>query len=162
MTPSDRAYEQARTIHDTIGLLKRRSATWHTMRRAIQQGQSLCQELTCAQMNCLMLVRDLGQATIKQLAEAMHVSPPSASMMVDRMVDMGILLREQRREDRREVVVRPSAKVLPEIEAAEKEFLQWIVELLTQLGPEYAEQWTNVYTRLRDLLLSGLVQEDRR
>lgn len=113
---------------------------------------SLCQELTLAQMNAVRVIRDLRHVTIKQLAEALCVSPPSASTTVDRLVELGVLLREQSREDRREVIVRVSPKVVPEIEAAEKDFLLWIVELLQQLGPDYADKWSDVYARLRDLL----------
>lgn len=146
--------EQARVIHETIGLLRRHAAMRRPQHTPGRGHASLCHELTLAQMNTVRVVRDLDKVTIKQLAKSLCVSSPSASTTVDRLVELGILLREQSREDRREVIVRVSPKVMPEIEAAEKDFLQWIVELLQQLGPEYAGKWSDVYARLRVLLHS--------
>jgi len=53
------------------------------------QGKAIFQELTSPQMTALMTVRERGQVTIKELAEGLGVSAPSASVMVDRLVEMG-------------------------------------------------------------------------
>ena len=42
-------------------------------------------------MNLLMAVRERGTTTVRELAEAMHVSAPSISAMVDRLVDVGVV-----------------------------------------------------------------------
>ena len=126
---------------------------------ASEKPCAMALELTAPQMNCMLIVHELGQATIKQLAEQLHVSPPSASTMVDRLVEMGALLREQNPENRREVMVRLADKAVPELEVAEREFLQWLVELLDEMGPEYAAKWVDVYAHLRELLLRRSVEE---
>lgn len=148
----DLLLEQARTIYDAIRLLR----SWITARqvcRTAKRGQrSPCHELTAPQMNTLIAIRTRGQVTIKELANALHVSAPSASTMVDRLVEMGLLTREQSRVDRRAVVVRITPTVGRSLERAEKDFLQSLTELLRRVGPEYATKWCDVYGRVRDVL----------
>lgn len=80
------------------------------------------------------------------------VSPPSASVMVDRLVDMGLLTREQSRQDRREVQIRVSSDVYARLEQAEKRSLQSMVEVLIKIGPEYAVMWCEVSDKVRQVL----------
>lgn len=159
MPTSQELLAQARTIHEAIRLLRT-----HGMARqnaACRKGPraALRQELTAAQMNAVLAIRTLGCVTIKRLASVLGVSNPSASLMVDRLVEMGVLDREQNPEDRRMVKVSVHSSVLPELEAAEREFLDWIIELLVRIGPERAEKWREVYGCLREVLLEDQMPE---
>ncbi|NJL72402.1 MAG: MarR family transcriptional regulator [Candidatus Competibacteraceae bacterium] len=108
--------------------------------------------LTFPQFNMLMVLREKGEATIKDLAEALQVSAPSASTMVDRLVDLGVVDRSQSVVDRRTVLVR----LMEPGEAAMTQFeecvLQGLSQLLERLGPEMAETWCNIYRRIGNLL----------
>jgi len=103
-------------------------------------------------MNALMMVRDRSQVTIKELAEALGVSAPSASVMVDRLVEMGMVTREQSRVDRREVVVQVAPEAVETIERMEKQALQSIVEIIDKIGPKYARMWCEALGRIREVL----------
>jgi len=148
----DLLLEQARTIYEAIRLLRNWISARHVCRMARHGRKPPCLDLTTPQMNTLMAIRERGQVTIKELAAALHVSAPSASTMVDRLVDMGLLTRQQSRVDRRAVVVRIPPMIARSLERAEKEFLQSLTELLRRVGPEYATRWCDVYGRVRDVL----------
>jgi len=150
MNKSDE-FEQAREIYRTVRLLKARLSKRYA---ALRDGaaQSAFHELTMPQCNVLTVVRERQAVTIKDLAEALQVSPPSASAMVDRLVDLGMVRREQSRVDRREVLVRISKQGEEAIDSFEAEMLVTIREILEQVGPETAQTWCDVYKRIRCVL----------
>jgi len=149
---NDETLERAREIYRAAKLLQ----LWLTRRfeevakAGAQSG--VCTELTFPQFNTLIVVRDATELSIKELAERLHVSPPSASSMVDRMVDMGMLAREHSRQDRREVRVRLAEAGEATLVAVEDEVLQGIGELLEAMGEKGAATWCSVYRRITELL----------
>ncbi len=149
---SPNSLEQARYLFGTIRLLQARVASRHAARSACYGSGGDLLELTVPQMNMLLTVRERDHATIKELAEALKVSAPSASTMVDRLVEMGALIREQSRVDRREVAVQISPLGEHTLAVMEKQILESIVELLKEIGPDYARMWCDVYKRIRMVL----------
>ena len=147
------ARNRAETINATINLLRMRLSNRHSRRG--EAGGLPCQNLTLAQLNAVRAVRDRGEVTIKVLAKALNVSAPSASTMVDRLVEMGVLAREQSSRDRREVLVRISRNVSDEIDAIEEDFLKSLIELMEQIGPEMSQKWYEVYACLGKALRAG-------
>ena len=109
--------EQAKELLRTIRVLQNKLIKRHFPRCHAREMDGEIPELTLAQMNTIGVVRDSGQLTVKELAQAMHVSAPSASAMVDRLVEMDALTREQSRVDRREVVIQVSDRGMLAIEA---------------------------------------------
>lgn len=145
--------KQAREIMDTVRILQKRLFLWYSERVGAALRPELCVELSLPQLNMLHVVRDHQQATIKELAETLKVSPPSASAMVDRLVEMNLLVREQGREDRREVHVRLSDLGKMNLQWHEEQFLEAITELMERLGPELTQEWCCVYAHIREVLL---------
>ena len=113
----------------------------------------LCCGLTMPQVNMLSVIRTSDGISIKDLANALQVSPPSASAMVDRLVEMTIVTREQNPADRREVVIRVSPRAAELLGGIEEEVLAVLVDYIEKLGPEYAEKWCDVYSRLLEILV---------
>jgi len=120
------------------------------------------------QLNMLLVIRTRDGVTVKELAGALQVSPPSASAMVDRLVETGAVTREQNPDDRREVIVCISPQAAAVIDRLEEYILERIVELLEKIGPEYAEKWCAVYERILEILAeerdadeSGYLQKDK-
>jgi DNA-binding MarR family transcriptional regulator len=148
---TERLFEQARQLYETIELMKLRIAG-RMCAAHVDDGKGRAVELTLAQMNSLRVVRDRDQVSVKELAEALRVSAPSASAMVERLVDMDLVTREQSQTDRREVVVRLTAKGTEVVDHMERVMLQSIVELLDKVGPEYAEMWCTLYARIREVI----------
>ncbi len=61
-------------------------------------------DLTMAQLKTLMVLRCEGQPTIGQVADALHISLPTASHLVDRLVHAGLAERAEDPGDRRRML----------------------------------------------------------
>ncbi len=101
-------------------------------------------ELSMPQMHAIMIVRTRGQVSMRELAEGLGVSAPSASVMVDRLVERGVLSRRPSRSDRRKVVIRIAETALDDIVSCENKVLGIFVDLVEKIGPETAQQWCDV------------------
>ena len=109
-------------------------------------------DLSVAQMHVIRVIRSHGELAMSELAEQMDVSPPSASAMVDRLVEKGVLCREHSMEDRRKVVVRISPEAERMAEEVEAGILQLFIDLVEKLGPDTAAQWCRVLERVKTVL----------
>ena len=109
-------------------------------------------EFSFAQMRAIKLVKAKGQVSITELAELLQVSAPSASTMVERLVEKGVLVREPDTADRRKVVVTISPDMVTTIEQIEKEIFGSFVDLVEKVGPEIADDWCRVLNRIGEVL----------
>lgn len=123
------------------------------------QGQYLAsfekspfQELSMSQLHVIRIVRESGELSMSELAEQMAVSPPSASAMVDRLVEKGLLCREHSTQDRRKVVVRISPEAVKKAEVIEQSIMQLFVDLVDKIGMETAQKWCDVLSRVKSVL----------
>ena len=148
-------------MHDDLEQIARRA---HAASLAVRQRVLLehsaqnagltcvAKDLTLPQMSTLAVIRDRKQMTIKEIAEATRVSAPSASAMVERLVDLGVCIRRPSTVDRREVQVSLSPDGAQAVESMEGQILGSLLGLLEELGPEYAKQWDQVNQRILALL----------
>ncbi len=109
-------------------------------------------DLSVAQLHVIRIVRGCGEVTMRELAEMMGVSPPSASVMVDRLVEKGALQREHSTVDRRKVVVRISPDAVKKAEAIEGSILQLFVDLVEKIGVENAQKWCDVLASVKAVM----------
>ena len=112
-------------------------------------------ELSLAQLHMIRVIRTLGPLAMSELAEQAGVSPPSASAMVDRLVEKGVLVREHSTEDRRKVVVQISPAGERKARAVEEGVLQLFVDLVEKLGPDTTRAWCQVLERVKAVLADG-------
>lgn len=110
------------------------------------------QELSLSQFKLLMTVRHGGETTVKDLAEKLGVSPPSVSVMVDKLVERNLLTRERSERDRRRVVIRVSPGESAYLNRIEEKMLRVFVQLVEDVGPETAKKWEEVLTRVDEVL----------
>jgi len=150
---SEEVFEQARMIFRTSKLLRDRAIRAHTAHLGEDGSDGQCRELSLSQMHMVFAARERGRATISELAEIGGVSAPSASAMVERLVEKGILLREQSQEDRRKVIVRVSPEAGKIIDTAEERILQFFMDLVEKIGPETASKWVEVLEKVREVIL---------
>jgi len=154
-------YEQARAIHETVLLLKTRIIAEHMAFMSEHDLARSGMELTIPQMNMLAVIRNGQPIPLKAVAKALHVSAPSASSMVERLVEMGAVTRKQNPADRREVVISITDRAEVVLDKMEDHILESIVDLLDRLGSDYARKWCDVYSRLHELLESQPLPETR-
>ncbi|MFP4475627.1 MAG: MarR family winged helix-turn-helix transcriptional regulator [Desulfatibacillaceae bacterium] len=136
--------EDARYVFKSIRAIRERALRIHVRDFAEAAREGGYEDLSVAQMQAVLVVRELGKTTIKNLAAILGVSPPSASTMVDRLVEKGVLTREQSTEDRRKVEVDVSPRAEKGMEKVEERMLNSFVELVRELGPEKSGQWREV------------------
>ena len=140
---------QAQDIYATVRLLQGRMAR---ARYEAFHTSPPCTELTLRQMGTLMVIHERNEVSIKELAEALSVSPPSASSMVDRLLEMGLVSREASHEDRREVRVCLSERGEAHSREMEGHFIEFLADIIERIGEDAAAQWCEVYARVRDVL----------
>jgi len=147
-TPLEQAryiFTRGKLIHDRV----QRIVAEHL---ASGKGHRKFRDLSVAQLHVFMQVRHRGEVTIKELAKLLGVAPPSASVMVDRMVEKRILVRETSREDRRKVTVSVSPEAMEDIEKTEEAVLRSFVDLVQKVGPETTRKWCEVLGRIKSVL----------
>jgi DNA-binding MarR family transcriptional regulator len=101
-------------------------------------------ELSINQLHAVMATRKMGPVTITRLAEILAVSAPSASAMVDRLVERGFLTRQTHPRDRRKVQIMVSKQAEEHIVQAENQVLASFVDIVDRIGPEIAQKWCDV------------------
>ena len=152
---SQETIDQAKLIFGTGKMIRDRVLRILSAHHCVDGGQECC-DISGPQMFAILALRDRGQMTITELSEMLDVSAPSASAMVDRLVDKGVLTREHSREDRRKVVVGVSPEAAEKVDRVQEKILQSFVELVEKIGPETARQWCQVLERVRAVM----IQED--
>jgi len=141
-------WELARLVNTTEVLLHRYAL------KQVFAGRStdVFPPLTPPQVHMVMVIREHGSMTLKQLSQALCVKAPAASAMVDRLVEMGVLTRQENASDRREVSIRLSPRDESQFQEHERHHLQLAAELLDELGDEYARMWGKLCERLKEIL----------
>jgi len=147
---SETYWEHARAIHGTVRLIQ--EGILREFSHARPGLDDECPDLTFPQYNALLAVRDAHEVSVKQLAERLQVSPPSASTMVDRLVEMGLLERQQNPNDRRSVQIRLSAAGAESLNAIEAVVLRFLVDLMNELGAGHVAEWRGVYDKIATIL----------
>jgi len=100
--------------------------------------------------------------TGSELATILGVSPPSISVMVERLVERDLLVRERSAHDRRKVVLRLSGAKARELALIEEQILASFVDLVTEIGEETAEKWVAVLGEVEKVLQQKFTRESRR
>lgn len=148
--------EQARFIFMTGKLLRRH--IFSSLAKADESTCS-CKDLSMAQFNLLMAVQAQGKITGVELAAQLGVSPPSISVMVERLVERGLLVRERSQRDRRKVVIRMSNDEALHFDRLEEQVLASFVDLVEEVGEETVGKWVEVLQRVQPVLRRRMNQK---
>jgi DNA-binding MarR family transcriptional regulator len=121
----------------------------------MQRYQNDCDaigELSLNQIHTIKLVHHRGEVYMTELSTLLGVTPASASGMVDRLVDKGILIREHSTTDRRRVIVRVSPSAVDQIHQIEAAILQSFFEIVERLGKKTAQEWCRILGKIKKAL----------
>jgi MarR family 2-MHQ and catechol resistance regulon transcriptional repressor len=105
--------------------------------------------LSVAQCYSLDAIGTQGQATLNQLAEALHITPSTASRTVEELVRKGLAERRQDPGDRRAVCLTLSPQGQALFEGLRQHLIRQQLAILQQLEPTSRR---DVLTALRKLL----------
>lgn len=109
-------------------------------------------ELTVTQLRVLFILRETPGAPAGLLAERLRVTPPTVTGLVDRLVRMGVVRREEDPKDRRlvrNVLTERGQEVLGEVEREGRAFLTRLFERLS------AEQLVGLVDSLEALVTAA-------
>lgn len=122
--------------------------------KAIASDPALAQfsEMTLQQTTLAMMTMDRGAVSVTEVARLMDVLVPSASTMIDRLVEKGILAREPDREDRRRVVVTIAPDARKRIAALHVRMQEALVHLTERIGEQTTRRWYEVMRKVSDVL----------
>jgi len=110
------------------------------------------ESLTVAQLHAILMIHMRSQVSVNELSTLLGVSPPSASVMVDRLVEKGILRRRHSEKDRRKVEIRISSKAVEHIKGVEEAIQKSFAEIIEKIGPETAQKWYDVLEKVKPVL----------
>jgi len=142
----------ARYIFDNRKVIQDKIIRRHTMQMAQGRYKSMYKDVTVAQLHTIMRIYNRGEVSMTELSTLTNVSPPSASVMVDRLVEKGILVRGSSAGDRRKVMVKISPGAIKGIKKIEEGILKSFVGLVEDLGYETAQKWCEVIEKIKAIL----------
>jgi len=96
----------------------------------------LAEEVTLPQYRALVVLASKGPQRVASLAEALEVTPPTATRMCDRLVRKGLVRRRTSREDRREVRVFLTSAGIDLVAEVTRRRREEIERLLVRVPPE--------------------------
>ena len=99
--------------------------------------------VTLQQVLLLRRVEQSGKSTLSEIAERMHMSLPAVSQMIDRLFQLGLLMRSESQMDRRrkDVAVTPKGHRLLQLirKARASEYAAGVAALPVRLRSELAK-----------------------
>ena len=104
--------------------------------------------ITSAQMIMLVSIHDHGQCKLKTLANERDISPPTATVLIDRLVRSGYVKREASLEDRRVVMVSLTKKGEKNVQNFLSTVRNKWKKILTHLTSKEQEQYLNILKKV--------------
>lgn len=101
---------------------------------------------TISQVRALLALNFLEPCRLKTFANALQISGPAASEMVERLVEMNFVEREQDPCDRRRIILRLSPEARERVEKHENFTLERIAEIMNQLTDDQVQNWLHLST----------------
>jgi DNA-binding MarR family transcriptional regulator len=117
-------------------------------RRAVAKDGCL-RAISSTQLHVLFMLLSDGPTTMSRLAEALEVSLPNVTGLVDRMVEHGLVERGRDDEDRRVVTVFATDAGRSTVEEIELLRRRQLGALLAQLNPDQQRRALKTFTELR-------------
>jgi len=149
--------EQAKYIASTIRLIQDRLFARHHGKSMSEKEKYLLRDLSISQFHAIMMIRKKKKVSLKELASMQQISSPSASAMVNRLVEKGILKRSPCRSDRRKIEICLTDDALGRHEKVEKAVFASFVELIENLGPDTTGKWCAVLEQVEAAVLQEKV-----
>ena len=104
--------------------------------------------ITLPQMHTLEIIGSSGQLRMKELAEKMGITTGALTVLVDRLVRAGLVVREPNEHDRRSILVRLTAEGEQYFREHHALHLQLTNELLGPLEPDEVKTLLEIIPKL--------------
>lgn len=100
------------------------------------------------QFKILSLVLDEGAPTMKEVADSLFITSPSATAAIDRMVKVGQLKRISDEKDRRVVRLAITDKGKKEFEDSRKDMVSRMSKILETLNAKERDEFAEILTKI--------------
>ncbi|MCP4022024.1 MAG: MarR family transcriptional regulator [Desulfobacteraceae bacterium] len=143
--------EQAKFIFSSIKYLRDKMFAKHHGQSMTKEERLILKDMSISQFHTIMAIRRKGKVSLKELSQMLQISPPSASSMVNRLVEKGVVKRHQSSKDRRKIEISLTQKALLRHERVEKAMFASFVDLIEKLGPDTTEKWCQVIEEIHEI-----------
>ena len=109
-------------------------------------------EMTMQQTSMAMITLDRGKLSVTEMANLLSVSIASASAMIERLVEKGILSRTHSKEDRRKVFITISSDAKPLLSVIQIRMQEALMKIVSKIGIETTYKWHEVMLQIRNVL----------
>jgi MarR family transcriptional regulator, organic hydroperoxide resistance regulator len=92
--------------------------------------------LTIAQLKSLLFIAHKEKTNFKKIADALGVTPPNVTGIIDRLVEHGLVSRTESPEDRRIMLLQITTKGRNLIHKLQEDLDAQMVNILAKLSPE--------------------------
>ncbi len=120
--------------------------------RGMQLDFFIGRKVTQTQLLVLLAIRGRDCSCMGVLARGLHVSMPTATRIVDRLVDAGYVRRSTHPDDRRQVMVEVTPKGAAFISEFQSVLRRRWEDVLQALEPDELQSFLNIITKLRQRL----------
>jgi MarR family transcriptional regulator, organic hydroperoxide resistance regulator len=93
-------------------------------------------DLTIGQLKSLFFIDHEGTTNFRKLAQALNVTPPNVTVIIDRLVEQGLVSREENPEDRRMLLLKTTEKAKTLLATLRENQTSHISGVLTQMSLE--------------------------
>lgn len=109
-------------------------------------------DLRVSQLVAVLNISRMEPCSLSDLVRFLHVSKSSASLIVKRLVEKRIVIRETDPENRRQVVISIEPTIRKHLDAVDEAILKWLGRIAEALGGNQLDQWYDVMLKLRTVL----------
>jgi DNA-binding MarR family transcriptional regulator len=117
---------------------------------AARSLSDVAEEVTLTQYRSLIVLASRGPQSLATLAEAVAVTPPTASRLCERLVRKGLIARREDRRDRRQVRLALTAAGRELVDAVTRRRRAEIARLLESVAPDAQRQMVGALRALAD------------
>ncbi|MCP3965357.1 MAG: MarR family transcriptional regulator [Lentisphaerae bacterium] len=108
--------------------------------------------LTGSQCYFVLKVYDLEPCSLTDIARKAKISKPSASAMVNKLVNKKILIRQENPECRREVVISTTPDTKKYIKQVDDEIIVLLDKIAGKMSPEEFEWWYKISLKINEIV----------
>ncbi|MDF3127775.1 MarR family transcriptional regulator [Kiritimatiellaeota bacterium B1221] len=120
--------------------------------RQLNAKNPLFSELSSVQMKVAMYIHQSQPIGLTQLADHLGLSHPSASVIVEKLVEKEVVSRETDPADRRRIQLRIHAKSETRVNEIMNRFQSGFADIACKVGDENLERWYQVALKLNEIL----------
>lgn len=97
--------------------------------------------ITPSQWGAILTIEELGESTVKDVADALGITSSAATQLINGLVDNGYVLRTASKKDRRTVLLKLSKKTKVHVAQMKKQLVRKFLKLFEVLNEKEFSQY---------------------